>query len=337
MTSPGFVHGHGASASQLPDTLGQLTSAASLSVVLASDYALAVVLTNTTNRGVADASTLRVTVATDDTVAISAASLPLPLNAATEVTLTSINSKLAGTIAVSAASLPLPTGAATETTLAALSAKLPASLGAKVSASSLSVVLASDQAAIAATQSGTWTITGVSGTISLPTGAATGTKQDTGNTSLASIDTKLVQHALDTGASSGAIRTVLSTRQEAATTPLSVRLTDGSAFYDPDRKGRSYADSARNDYTGVNVTTGAWVQLIASTAADINMLYIFDSSGQTLELGTGAAASETRKMIITPGGLPDGVPLRIASGTRVSIRAISATASVGEIDLVGLS
>src|SRR5882672_7236224 len=39
-------------------------------------------------------------------------------------------------------------------------------------------------------QSGTWNITNVSGTISLPTGASTSALQTTGNSSLSSIDTK---------------------------------------------------------------------------------------------------------------------------------------------------
>lgn len=44
---------------------------------------------------------------------------------------------------------------------------------------------------VGAAQSGTWNITDISGTISLPTGAATAAKQDTGNTSLSSIDGKI--------------------------------------------------------------------------------------------------------------------------------------------------
>jgi len=100
--------------------------------------------------------------------------------------------------------------------------------------------------------------------------------------------------------------------------------------------GRAYGDSVRNVYSSVNVTTGAWVQIIASTAAAINWLTIFDSCGQTLELGTGAAASESRVLIIPPGGVTN-VPLRIAAGTRVSLRAISADCTTGEIDLTGLN
>lgn len=97
----------------------------------------------------------------------------------------------------------------------------------------------------------------------------------------------------------------------------------------------SYADSVRNDYSGVNVTTGAWVQLIASTAADIAALTIFDSCGQTLELGTGGGGAETRRLIIPPGGIDGQLQLAIPAGTRVSIRAVSGNCTSGEIDITG--
>lgn len=100
---------------------------------------------------------------------------------------------------------------------------------------------------------------------------------------------------------------------------------------------RSYADSARLVYSSTNVTTGAWVELDSSTAGDFNCLTIFDSSGQTLELGVGAAAAESRVMIIPPGGHDGCIPLRIASGSRLSLKAISGTASSGEINITGLN
>ena len=43
---------------------------------------------------------------------------------------------------------------------------------------------------VAATQSGAWDVTNVSGVVSLPTGASTAANQTTGNSSLSSIDTK---------------------------------------------------------------------------------------------------------------------------------------------------
>lgn len=130
------------------------------------------------------------------------------------------------------------------------------------------------------------------------------------------------------------LRSVLATRHEAAATPISVRVSNGSAFTPA---VRTYADSARNAYASTSVTTGAWVQLIASTAAEINAMTLFDSSGQTLELGTGAAAAETRKLIIPPGGIDGQFGINIPAGTRVSVRAVSATASVGELTLTGFN
>lgn len=95
--------------------------------------------------------------------------------------------------------------------------------------------------------------------------------------------------------------------------------------------GLTVLHSVRNAYASTAVTTGAWVELISSTSGVVNGVFIFDSSGQTLELGTGAAASEAHLIYVVPGG-PGYIPLKIATSTRVSIRAVTATASVGEFD-----
>jgi len=86
----------------------------------------------------------------------------------------------------------------------------------------------------------------------------------------------------------------------------------------------------RNDYTSVNVTTAAYVQLVASTTAATKEIEIFDSSGQLLVLATGAAASEVDQIYIMPGG-NGRVKLAIPASTRVSVKAVSATASVGQL------
>lgn len=98
--------------------------------------------------------------------------------------------------AISAASLPLPVGAATaanqtsgNATLTAISGQLPATLGQKAMAASLPVTLASDQSALPVTVvnfPATQAITAAS--LPLPTGAATAAAQTAGNTSLANID-----------------------------------------------------------------------------------------------------------------------------------------------------
>lgn len=87
----------------------------------------------------------------------------------------------------------------------------------------------------------------------------------------------------------------------------------------------------RNNYVSSPVTTGAWVELVAATTTDITQLFIFDSSGQTLELGVGAAASEVRQCLIPPGGFDGPLPIAIPSGSRIAIKAISANASTGEL------
>lgn len=138
--------------------------------------------------------------------------------------------------------------------------------------------------------------------------------------------------------------TVLKVDGSAVTQPISGTVTANagsgtfaiSAASLPSPLGRAYADSVRYSYGGGSVDTTTWQVLIITTAAVINCVTIFDSSGQTLELGTGAAASETRVLILPPGGLSGCIPLRITTGTRVSIRALSGTASTGEFDMTGL-
>jgi hypothetical protein len=95
--------------------------------------------------------------------------------------------------------------------------------------------------------------------------------------------------------------------------------------------GRSKANSsAYNDYTSTNVTTSAYTQLVASLTSACNEIEIFDSSGQGMILATGAAGAEVDQIFIFPGG-NGRVPLKIAASTRVSIKAKTATASVGYI------
>lgn len=100
--------------------------------------------------------------------------------------------------------------------------------------------------------------------------------------------------------------------------------------------GRTASQLIRNDYSSTNVTTGAYVQLVASTASVINKLWIFDSSGQDFVLAVGAAASEVDQIRIPPGGWDAAVDLLIAAGSRISIKASSATASSGLLIITGL-
>lgn len=88
----------------------------------------------------------------------------------------------------------------------------------------------------------------------------------------------------------------------------------------------------RHDYSSVNVTTGAYVELISALGNSVTQVDIFDSSGQTLVLAVGGAGSEVDQINIFPGG-NGKTSLAIANGARVSIKAVSGTANSGEIDV----
>lgn len=88
----------------------------------------------------------------------------------------------------------------------------------------------------------------------------------------------------------------------------------------------------RNNYATTPVTTGAYVQLIASMPAAVKEVEIFDSSGETLVLAIGGAGSEVNKVYVFPGG-NGRIPLQIAAAARLSVKAVSNNASSGELTI----
>lgn len=154
---------------------------------------------------------------------VSAVSWPLPTGAAQEhVTAGGYHSTRltdgtsfykattpADTQPVSAASLPLPTDAATQTTLALIKAKtdnLDVALSTRTKPADTQIV---DGSGVTQPVS--------AASLPLPSGAATALRQDTGNTSLASIDGKIPSSPATDRATAGS--------------PFSTRLSNGSAFY----------------------------------------------------------------------------------------------------------
>lgn len=117
--------------------------------------------------------------------------------------------------------------------------------------------------------------------------------------------------------------------EEDTTTPSNNRAMPVSQM------GEGYLGSVRLDYSVTNVTTGAWVQLIADTGAKATKgITLFDGGGYAMELGIGAAASEARILLIPPGGFNGVIPLGIPANSRLSVRAIgAATVDAGEIDI----
>jgi len=227
------------------------------------------------------------------------------------------------TLPISAASLPLPTGAATESSLVAMSAKLPATLGQKVSAQSMSVTIASDQSDIDVAQAGTWNITNITGTVSLPTGAST-------EATLATLSGKV---ANDYGAAAGAIRTA-----------AQVGNASGIADFDEGASGSQtlrvvLADESKPQlglapvavitraYSSINVT-GTYSSLGAPLASQANMVAFFETGGVPLIVGWGSAD----KFIIPPGGAESPLPVTIPAATQLQIKtADGSTVSSGNL------
>ncbi len=87
---------------------------------------------------------------------------------------------------------------------------------------------------------------------------------------------------------------------------------------------------------GTNVTTAAYVELVASTSVAFKGLDAFDSSGQTMVIAFGAIANEVDKFFVMPGG--QGIIRElIPAGTRISIKAVSGTANSGENTINGIA
>lgn len=193
-------------------------------------------------------------------------------------TLRSVSS--AKPLPVSAASLPLPTGAATasnqttaNTSLSSLDTKLgevQASPTANTVLDRLKAIATAlagtlTVATHAVTQSGTWNITNISGTVSLPTGAATSAKQAAlGTAGSASADVLTVQGI--------ASMTALKTDGSAVTQPISIALP--TSIYN----GKTTVTTAGTRVALASsqaITSGVTIKALA---ANTGIIYVGNSS-----------------------------------------------------------
>ena len=93
-----------------------------------------------------------------------------------------------------------------------------------------------------------------------------------------------------------------------------------------------FSSSIRYDYSATSVTTAAWTTL-ATAIGNIKAIQVFDSSGQTMRLGYGDTTSPTDYMLVPPGGWDFPVECNLSSGTNLSVKAVSANATSGEITI----
>jgi len=96
--------------------------------------------------------------------------------------------------------------------------------------------------------------------------------------------------------------------------------------------GRQVANTVFYDYASGSVDNTTWVEILASTASTVDAFTLFDSGGYAMEIGIGAASSETRLFVVPPGGFNGEIKISIPSGSRLSVRCLEAqTVSVGLI------
>ena len=140
---------------------------------------------------------------------------------------------------------------------------------------------------VAATESGTWNITNVSGTVSLPTGAATATLQTTGNTALTTINTTLGS-PFQAGGSIGNTSFTANAGTNLNTSALAT-----------DTHLTSFTSANHTDLTAINTTLGTPMQ----------------ASGGTVTVTQATAANLKGQMSVVSGGIASGA---VASGAYAS-------------------
>lgn len=85
-----------------------------------------------------------------------------------------------------------------------------------------------------------------------------------------------------------------------------------------------------NANASVNITTAAYVQLVASTTLACSYVEVYNTCASSIYFSVGAAASEVIQFIIPPGG--NGmVPLKIAASARIAVKAADVNATTGSL------
>jgi hypothetical protein len=170
--------------------------------------------------------------------------------------------------------------------------------------------------AVQAAQSGTWNINNVTGTVSLPTGAAT-------ETTLSALNGKV---ANDFGVSTGAVRTAAqlgnATGAAAFGTGASSAQTLRVVLADESKPqvGLSPVAVITRTYSSSNVT-GTYSNLGTALGAAANMVAFFETGGVPLIVGWGSVD----KFIIPPGGAESPLPVAIPNGTQLQIKTADAS------------
>jgi hypothetical protein len=322
--------------------IGQQLSSASLPVVLpaAQITSLTPPTTVTVQQGtgsnlhaVIDSGSVNATVS--GTVAVSSLpSIPAGSNAIGSVSVSNFpgTQPVSGTVAVSSLpSIPAGTnaiGSITNTSFAATQTTASAFNATVVGTGTFATQVTS----LPALPTGSNTIGAISNT-SFAATQSTASALNATVVGTGTFATQVTSSALPTGAATSALQTQISgqlpTTLGAKTTANSLAINIASDQTVPVTQGGFAASNAPvyNAYASTNVTTSAYVQLIASTTSATRFIDIFDSSGQAMILAVGGAGSEVIQAYVPPGG--DAFSFAIPAGSRVAYKALTGNATAG--------
>lgn len=197
-------------------------------------------------------------------------------------------------------------------------------------AGTLRVTVSNDSTGkLAATQSGTWNITNVSGTVSLPTGASTSALQTTGNTALTTINTTLGSPMQNSGGSVTAnIGTIGNVASAANQTAVQGSVTGGSAPSSTNVSGALY------NSTQPSLTNGQSVAIQVDAKGNTRGV-VMDAAGN----GRGANVDASNNLGVVVGeALPAGsnsIGTVVLGAGAATIGALTANQSVNVNQLAG--
>jgi hypothetical protein len=193
-------------------------------------------------------------------------------------------------------------------------------------ASSFPVVIASDQAAVPASQSGTWNMRLQDGA-----GSAVNKGQGVMTASLPVViasDQSALNIKLQDGAGSA-----VNKGQGTMAASLPVVISSDQSTLNVQQIGKAKANTpVFNDYASTGVTTAAYVQMVASTTSACTAVECYNQSGSSLYFATGAGGAEVNQFVIPPGG-NGPVVITIAASTRISVKAVDTSVSIGSLIL----
>ncbi len=87
--------------------------------------------------------------------------------------------------------------------------------------------------------------------------------------------------------------------------------------------------AAALDTSGTNVTSSAYVQLLATTTSAASAMMLHNSGAQPLKLAIGGAGSEVDTGIVIPIAVTILVPCAVGNAKRLAVKSIGGTQSSG--------